>query len=379
MKTIGYISQADPFHDRRAWSGTVYKIRESIERAGYRVVWIPCKVGKWKETIVKAVLKLCYGREAITNHNRWIYRAEADSLDQTLVDECDYLFFPGEIQVSAYRKLDKPLIYYADATMAVMLEYYWKNQRLWIRREAERCEQVGIANASVCFMASDWAARSVVKDYGFPKERTHVIEFGANIDDEDIVRASSYDGQSLNILFSGVDWERKGGDVAVECVRMLNSGGVKAMLTIVGIRNLPASVACLPFVRNIGFFNKNVPEQYRLYVDTIKASHLLLLPTMAECAGIVYCEASAYGLPVFTRNTGGTANYCVDGVNGRNLKYGATPADFAEAISQSINGGLLSKYSEQGLRLYEEKLSWKAWSRRFAEIMNNYEKEGNLK
>lgn len=32
MKTIGYVTAADPFHDRKAWSGTIYKVREAIER-----------------------------------------------------------------------------------------------------------------------------------------------------------------------------------------------------------------------------------------------------------------------------------------------------------------------------------------------------------
>ena len=41
MKTIGYVSQANPFEDKKAWSGLIYKIREGIENAGYNVVWIP--------------------------------------------------------------------------------------------------------------------------------------------------------------------------------------------------------------------------------------------------------------------------------------------------------------------------------------------------
>lgn len=37
MKTIGYVTAADPFHDRKAWSGTIYKVREAIENAGFNV------------------------------------------------------------------------------------------------------------------------------------------------------------------------------------------------------------------------------------------------------------------------------------------------------------------------------------------------------
>lgn len=35
--------------------------------------------------------------------------------------------------------------------------------------------------------------------------------------------------------------------------------------------------------------------------------HLLLLPTRAECAGIVFNEASAYGVPILLTDTGGVS------------------------------------------------------------------------
>ena len=40
---IGYVSPTNPFTDRKAWSGLTYKVRESIERAGYDIIWIPYK------------------------------------------------------------------------------------------------------------------------------------------------------------------------------------------------------------------------------------------------------------------------------------------------------------------------------------------------
>lgn len=37
-----------------------------------------------------------------------------------------------------------------------------------------------------------------------------VLEFGANLDDEDIVKSDKYEkGDVLNVLFFGVNWERK--------------------------------------------------------------------------------------------------------------------------------------------------------------------------
>ena len=36
-KIIGYVSAEDPFRDKKAWSGTKYKIREALQNAGYEV------------------------------------------------------------------------------------------------------------------------------------------------------------------------------------------------------------------------------------------------------------------------------------------------------------------------------------------------------
>ena len=55
----------------------------------------------------------------------------------------------------------------------------------------------------------------------------------------------------------------------------------------------------------VGFLNKNIPEQYQKLITIMGRCNLFLLPTKAECAGIVLCEASAFGLPIFTFDTGG--------------------------------------------------------------------------
>ena len=49
-----------------------------------------------------------------------------------------------------------------------------------------------------------------------------VLEFGANLDDEDIVKSDKYEkGDVLNVLFSGVNWERKGAAIAIDTVKEL--------------------------------------------------------------------------------------------------------------------------------------------------------------
>lgn len=253
-----------------------------------------------------------------------------------------------------------------------MVGYYWK-KKLPLRtiEHGEECERAGINCAALNLRSSHWAAESVVNDYGYDPNKTYVIEFGANIDDSDLLPATlKYtEGETVNVLFSGVEWKRKGGDIAVETVRLLNEQGVKARLIIVGIKKLPQQYVGLPYVEYVGFLNKNNPEQYRRYVQLWREATLFLLPTQAECSAIVYCEASAYGVPVFTYNTGGTGDYVIDGVNGYKLSLSDGAAEFAACIKRNLNAASLQTLHEGGLRLYKEKLSWSAWSRRFKKIM----------
>ena len=66
--------------------------------------------------------------------------------------------------------------------------YYWKKKMPARTVEhGEKGERAGIHRATLNLRSSHWAAESVVKDYGYDPKRTYVIEFGANIDDADLV------------------------------------------------------------------------------------------------------------------------------------------------------------------------------------------------
>ena len=123
----------------------------------------------------------------------------------------------------------------------------------------------------------------------------------------------------------------------------------------------------------MGFLNKNIAEQYAQYIRIFEKCHIFLLPTKAECAGIVLSEAAAFGLPCYTYATGGTTNYVINGYNGRALSPGSSSHDFANIIIEDINNNRLKEFSDNDNELTRDKLSWEAWSRRFKAIMD---KEG---
>ena len=277
-KIIGFIFEKNPFIDRKAWSGTIFKIREGIENAGYEVKWICSRPNGVMKLLYRVFSKLRYRHIKIA-YNRDYCKLSARSIDKELYKGCDYLFVPCNSGLLPYLPKNIPIIFYTDTTHRLMVGYYWKKKlSLKTIEHGEECERAGIHCATLNLRSSHWAAASVVNDYDYNPQKTYVIEFGANIDDIDLMsnELSYTAGETVNILFSGVEWQRKGGDVAVETVRLLNEQGVKARLVIAGIRNLPSKYAGLPYIDYVGFLNKNNPEEYRRYVQLWKKATLFL-------------------------------------------------------------------------------------------------------
>lgn len=197
------------------------------------------------------------------------------------------------------------------------------------------------------------------------------IEFGANIDNQDVVEHTYNYADHLHVLFLGVDWVRKGGEIAVNTCRLLNDSGIKTTLHVVGIKNLDNKICDLPFVDNVGFLDKNIQQQYELLLKIISRCHLLLLPTKAECAGIAFGEAAAFGLPVFTYKTGGVANYVIDGENGYALSITSTEKEFYKKIKACIETKTLEKLSYKSALLYKNKLNWNRWGNEVRSLFNS--------
>lgn len=340
------------------------------------VTWIPVRPSRFirfLELLSKAMAKLC-GRNiafAFTNPGSSLW---ARRIDTSRFDECDLLFaYWGSSWLGRIQTKGKPVILASDATFPAMTGYYPPFCKLfgWNIREGISIERRSLDKASKIVLSSDWAARSAIEHGKQPAGKVVVIEFGANIEDEDIrPHHFSYQGH-LDILFLGVEWQRKGGSIAVEATRWLNENGIGATLHIVGIKTLDEKIAALPYIDNAGFLNKNNPDEYRKLEEIISRCHLLLLPTVAECAGIAFAEASAHGLPTFTHCTGGIPNYIENGYNGHMLPLGSTGTEFGRKIKESLLSGELERMSSNAVELYKSKLNWHAWSLKIKQIIES--------
>jgi glycosyltransferase involved in cell wall biosynthesis len=88
-----------------------------------------------------------------------------------------------------------------------------------------------------------------------------------------------------------------------------------------------------------------------------------LLPTRQELFGFVFGEASAFGLPAITTNTGGVSGAIRDGENGYMLPISAGGADYAELIARIYQDE--QHYAElvrSSRAAFDTRLNWDAWA-----------------
>lgn len=371
---IGFLSQFDPM-DRKASSGTSYKMAEQIAKIG-DIEWIPieltktgrnlCRIQIYANKFFKKKLMIRMTEFGSRHLYKPLHEAELKKYDIIVAFFCS--------DVLANIKTETPIIYFTDATFPAMLDYYPDFSNLWKfnREEGNKVESRAIKNATHTIFSSDWARNSAITDCGGLSEKTSVVEFGPNIDDKDIISSiRTYKHQGiLKLLFLGVDWDRKGGSKAIEACRWLNVNGIRAELTVIGIPTLPQEINDLPFVKNIGFLNKNNPTEYKRLTDIIGESHLLILPTKNECSAIAFAEASAYGLPIITHDTGGISNYVENGYNGYRLPLSSSPEDFGGKILEIIENKQLEKLSENAITLYKQKLNYNVWREKVGQLIN---------
>lgn len=151
---------------------------------------------------------------------------------------------------------------------------------------------------------SDWAAESLVRDYGVAPTTIEVVHPGATQAFFDIRR----DGESqspLRVLFVGGDFERKGGHELLQAVERL---GKRVALTIVTEKAVatPAGVEVLTGVQ---------PASTAM-LGAFAQADVFCLPTHGDCTPVVVAEAMAAGLPVVTTRVGSNPGIIREGQTG---------------------------------------------------------------
>jgi glycosyltransferase involved in cell wall biosynthesis len=277
----------------------------------------------------------------------------------------DLVLAPAGSTQIAFLKTTTPVVYLSDTTFALIAGYYpeYSNLCRLSMREGNRVEALAINKATLVIYPSAWAARSAVDYYSANKNKVHVIPYGANLErvPPRELALSRELSDHCRLVFLGVNWERKGGDIAFGTLLRLREMGIQAELTVCGCT--PPEKLSHPALEVIPFLDKNDTQQGERLAQLLASSDFLLLPTRAECAGIVFCEAAAFGLPVITTDTGGVSGMVVSGENGYMLPVDARPAEYAKKINDICqNHEHYARLVASSRKAFEERLNWDSWA-----------------
>jgi glycosyltransferase involved in cell wall biosynthesis len=370
---IGFAGRWSPL-DKKSWSGTYYFSYNEIKKYGDVEIFhypYPKWLSNYLINVYKKPQQFFRKKNVAVEFLIEYARHYSKKLENDLHHrKVDLLFVASAPQLIAYADLNIPVVLLTDGTFYQIQGYYntWKNFAPFSIRQGIEVDKKAFLKASHIMAASEWTRQSAIDDYGVNPGNISVVPLGANL--EKIPAESELDFTAdckCRLLFLGVEWERKGGDIALEAFYQLKSKGVKAKLQIVGCE--PPVKTNDPDITVIPFLNKNKPEDFNRLNDILLHTDFLLLPTRAECAGIVFCEASSYGIPSITTDTGGVNTYVKNGINGFTFPFNAGPEQYAVQLEQVINNpGLLTELKKTSRNYFEASLSWQEWGKKFNEI-----------
>ena len=374
---IGFVSRYDP-RDKKTWSGIGYYSMQQLQQCGTVEIFqypLPKWLQEWHTTqksINRRWFKKNTATEFLTSYAKYFSRKLTADLKKRPVD---VLFVMASSQMIAYVKTDIPIIYMTDATFQQLQGYYhtFNNLASYNIKRGITLDKKAFEKATHCMLTSQWCAQSAIQDYKIPADKISVVHMGANLDyipKREELNFEPVAGR-CRMLFLAVEWERKGGEIALETLRQLKKKGIPAQLEIIGCVP-PHDLSAEKDIRVIPYINKNNPEEFRQLHQVLLQTDFLLLPTRAECAGIVFNEAGAYGIPVITTETGGVSDYVNKEVNGFTLPLTASANEFAQLIeSLVLNPEKLKKLKISARQYFETEMNWDQWGNRFREIIQN--------
>jgi glycosyltransferase involved in cell wall biosynthesis len=201
---------------------------------------------------------------------------------------------------------------------------------------------------------------SIIDDYSCSPDKTSCVYCGANLQvtEDEIFEENRF--SKKNILFVGVDWQRKGGPVLEEAFRTVLGTYPDATLTIVGCKpklNLPNChiVGRIPLWEAKKYFRQ---------------ASVFCLPTTLEPFGIVFLEAMAHKLPIIGTNIGAIPDFILEDKNG----YMVEPNNSSQ-LSKKIIDLIGSQEKCKTLGEYGHKFLWSryTWEKTGVRIRKNIE------
>jgi len=206
------------------------------------------------------------------------------------------------------------------------------------------------ANADISFVYSEYVRQSIIDQYDGNPNQVVSVGAGPKVVPSRDLQLENDDYRSKNIIFVGIDWERKGGPCLVEAFKIALQKHPDASLTIIGAEPEIDAPNCeilgrMPAAQIEAFFSK---------------ASIFCMPTKVEPFGIAFIEAMLHRLPIVGTEIGALPEFLSHGENA----FLTTPGD-AETLAQYLielldDPELCRRFGEAGYNTAIESYTWEA-------------------
>ena len=157
----------------------------------------------------------------------------------------------------------------------------------------------------------------------------------------------------------------------MEAVKIARQEGYDLRLHLIGCLP-PDGVVLNDWVTSDGRLDKQTAHGVARLKQAFAGASVLFVPSLAECYGVVYCEAFAYGVPVIANDVGGVSTIVQHGQNGFLAEPGTAPAAYALYLLRLLQSPELhQQMSVSARQAYECHFNWDTAGRRAADIIRS--------
>lgn len=348
----------------RQWSGTPFYMSQAFQNNSVDIEY----VGDLKENrpplfkVQQLWKKYTLAQRLCARFNLAVAKSYSEQAAKKLATlDVDAILAP-QVNPICYLETQKPLVLWTDALYASLLGFYhnFLDHTVETVRQGNIMTRECLSRTNLAIFSSDWAARTAIEIYGVDKSKVKVVPFGANIRNPPMLdEVKSYiqarGDSTIKLLFIGKRWERKGGKIVFDVTKALHNAGHKVELNFVGCMP-PKDIAVPHYIHIHGFISKKTAEGVEKMKRLLQDAHFLFVPSRAEAFGIVFCEASAYGLPSLTTHVGGIPTAVQDNINGMTFALDASIQTYCDYIVNAMphyETLALSSYGE-----FVNRLNW---------------------
>jgi glycosyltransferase involved in cell wall biosynthesis len=237
------------------------------------------------------------------------------------------------------------------------------NFLVWLERRA-------VKKSTKIIVYSEWAKEEIMKRHRMIGDKIMVLPIPSALPSHVVPEALDISSEKklespIRLLLIGKEFIRKGVDIAIETVRLLNEKGVKAELTVCATAG-PAS----PYVRYVGPYRKSVPEELQQYAELYRRAHFLIHPARFDPSPTVPAEAAGFGVPTLINDICGCATSVKDGVSGIVLPKHSAPEAYVKVIQGLLkNPERYNELCRTARQRYENEQNWEVAGKKVIQIL----------